>query len=74
MPPLMQFILRSIRAGLIVCSGLVGLFFAIEIWKNWFSGAEHVLVARDYAFLVVLVLIFSGSLLLVRSITRELRK
>jgi formate hydrogenlyase subunit 3/multisubunit Na+/H+ antiporter MnhD subunit len=74
MTPLMQFILRALRATLIVCAGLVALFLAIEIWKNWLSGAEHVLAARDYGFLFVLVALFTGSIVLVRSISRELRK
>ena len=74
MPALMQFILRAVRSTLIVCAGLVALFFALEVWKNWFAGAERTLDVRDYGFLIVLLAIFGGSLLLVRSISRELRK
>lgn len=74
MTPLMQFVLRALRSTLIVCAGLVALFFAIEIWKNWFLVAERTPEPRDFVFLGVLLVIFAGSLLLVRAITRELRK
>jgi hypothetical protein len=67
-------VLRLLRIGLLFCAGSVALFFAIEIWKNWLSGAEHEMAVSDYAFLAVLVAIFAATLALVRSIAGEIRK
>jgi hypothetical protein len=66
-------LLKVLRTGLLVCAGLVGLSFLIEVWKNWLSGAQHEMSAPDYVFLAVLVVVFAGALALVRAIVREIR-
>jgi fucose 4-O-acetylase-like acetyltransferase len=72
--PVLLVVLRLLRIGLLFCAASVALIFAIEIWKNWFSGADHEMAVPDLAFLAVLVAIFAAALALVRSIAREVRK
>lgn len=73
-PTILLLLLRFLRLGLLFCAVCVALFFAIEVWKNWFAGAYHEMSLPDYAFLAVLVAVFAGALALVRGITREIRK
>lgn len=73
-PTVLLLLLRALRLGLLFCAICVALFFAIEVWKNWFSGAHHDMFVADYAFLTALVAVFAGALALWRSIAREIRK
>lgn len=72
--PILLLVLKLLRIGLLFCAGSVALFFAIEIWKVWLSGADHELAVPDFAFLAVLIAIFAATLALVRGIAREIRK
>lgn len=72
MSPLAQLILRALRAGAIVSAGLLVVFIAIELAKNYFVG--RVPEPRDWGFLAVLVTILFVAVLLIRAITRELRR
>ena len=73
-PVVLLLLLRILRIGLLFCATCAVLFFSIEVWKNWFAGAQHDLSVPDYVFLAVLVAAFAGSLALARSIDREIRK
>ena len=68
------FVLRLLRIGLLFCAGSVTLFFTIEVWKNWLSGAEHQISLPDYLFLAVLLGIFVGAVSLLSAIAREIRR
>lgn len=72
MTPLMRLLLRALRAASIVSAGLVVLFIALEVLKNYLVG--RLPEGRDWAFLVVLIIMLVGALLLARAISRELRK
>jgi hypothetical protein len=72
--PLLLMILKLMRIGLLFCAGSVLVIFAIEVWKDWFLGADHEMQAPDFAFLGVLVAVFAGALALTRSVAREIRK
>ena len=72
MSPLAQLILRALRAAAVVSAGLLVLFIGIELAKNYVVG--RIPEPRDWGFLGVLVTILFVAVLLVRAITRELRR
>jgi hypothetical protein len=65
--------MRFLRAATLGAAGLVALFIAIEIWKRWTPDGFEAMSRQDMGFMVVLVILLIGALLLVRSISRELR-
>ena len=67
-------LLRVLRAAAIVCAAVVALIMAIEVWKRWLVSTGTGPVAADYVFFAVLIGLFLGLILLVRAITRELRR
>jgi hypothetical protein len=72
--PVLVVLLKLLRIGVVFCAASVLFFFLIEVWKNWGSGATHIISLPDYVFLAVLVAVFAGALALVRAIAREIRK
>ncbi len=74
MDPLTRLLLRLLRIGLFFCAFAAGAILAIEVWKNWLWVADHVMSAADYGFLGVLLAVLAGSLVLARTIRREMAK
>ena len=67
-------LLRVLRAAAIVSAIMVVLIMAIELWKRWLIGLGQLPVAADYVFFAVLIGLLLGLILLIRAISRELRR
>jgi hypothetical protein len=70
--PLGRFILIAMLWGVRFAATAIVAVFAIVIWQKWFSAAAAVVTRQDYAFLVILAVLFVAALWFARAVKREL--